>query len=65
MVVELKQAIEQIEKLPIGEQRRLALMLLQEIQWDSSFNKTQDELSSLAEDALSEYHKGKTRGLDF
>jgi hypothetical protein len=64
MVTELKQAIEKIEKLPLKKQRKIGELLLQEIQWESSFESTQDQLSSLAEEALGEYRKGKTRDLD-
>jgi hypothetical protein len=35
------------------------------LKWNRSFEKSQDLLSSLANEALSDFEKGRTRPLDF
>jgi hypothetical protein len=65
MVDELKRAIEKAEKLPKGEQQALANLILSEFEWENSFANSQDKLSSLANEALSEYKKGKSKPLEF
>lgn len=65
MVKELKEAIAKAEQLPESEQQALANLILSEIEWENSFANSQDKLSSLANEALSEYKKGKSKPLGF
>lgn len=64
MISELKKAIEKAEKLSEDKQRIIADLIINEIGWDDSFKQSQDKLSILAEEALEEYKKGKTKPLD-
>ena len=65
MVKELKKAMEKAEQLPEKEQQALASLILSEIEWENSFANFQDKLSSLANEAISEYKKGKSKPLHF
>ena len=60
MTAQLQSAINKIESLPESEQNALALLILQEIQWDKSFEQSQDMLSKMADEALAEFKQGKT-----
>ena len=70
MIATLSQAFHQAAKLPTQEQKILAewmLELLQsETRWDELFAtpRSQDMLSQLADEALEEFHAGKTELLD-
>lgn len=61
MISELKKAIEKAEKLSEDKQRIIADLIINEIGWDDSFKQSSDKLSMLAEEALEEYKKGKTK----
>ena len=65
MVTELKKVISTIEKLKDDEQRQIAKMLADEINWDATLQSSQDKLSNLASDALTEYKEGKTKQTDW
>ncbi|MDQ6757047.1 MAG: hypothetical protein M3004_08930 [Bacteroidota bacterium] len=65
MVTELKEVISTIEKLKDEEQRQIAKMLSDEINWDTSFKNSQDKLSNLAQEALTEYKAGETKQTDW
>ena len=65
MVAELKEVISKVEQLDDEEQKQLAKLLEDEIQWDTTFQKTQDQLSNLAQEALVEYKAGKTKNEDW
>ena len=65
MVMELKNAIEKAERLPEADQQALAQLILSEIEWENSFEDSQEKLSSLAKGALQEYKKGKSKLLEF
>jgi hypothetical protein len=60
-----EKAIKEVSKLPTMEQDIVASIVLNEIKselkWTASFEKSQDFLSSLADEALSDYKKGKTK----
>jgi len=64
----LEQAFAEAAKLPQEEQEALAALLLDELaserRWAESFANSQDELSTLADEALAEFNQGKTRPLD-
>lgn len=61
----LEKALKEVSKLPVAEQDALATILLEEIasehRWTESFSKSQDALTKLAEEALTEYAQGRTR----
>lgn len=63
----LEKALSEVSKLPAPEQDALAAILLEELaseqRWSKSFEKSQDVLAKLAEDALAEYAAGKTKPL--
>jgi hypothetical protein len=63
MTAQLQSAIHQMETLPESEQNALAHLIMQEIEWDKSFEQSQDLLSNLADDAMSEFKAGKTKPL--
>jgi len=65
MIDQLKKAIHQIEKLPENEQIEIANLIQDELSWDATILQSQDELASLAKEALKEYKEGKTSGKDW
>ena len=61
----MKNAVVLIEKLPKQRQLEIAQLILDELQWDESFERSQNELSSLASDALKEYESGNVSDKDW
>lgn len=61
MVTELKKAIEKAEKLSDKEQQVIAQLIVDEISWDQTLKDSENQVSSLAQEALNEYKKGKTK----
>ena len=59
MIAQIKKAIQQIEKLPKNKQEEIALLIQDELSWDSTFEQSQDKLSALAKEAIKEYKSGK------
>ena len=63
----LEKAINKAHSLPIPEQDILASIILDEIDseenWATSFTKSQDLLSTLANEAIAEHAAGKTKPL--
>ena len=63
----LEKALEQVSRLPESEQDALAAIVLQELaserRWSESFEKSQDQLAELTEQALAEYKAGRTKPL--
>lgn len=64
MTTALKNIFEKINTLPVKEQNAIANLLKEELAWQKSYNRSQSQLSSLAAEALEEYHKGKTRPMN-
>ncbi|MEI6594480.1 MAG: hypothetical protein WCO28_02890 [Bacteroidota bacterium] len=60
----LEKAVEQLKKLPSKEQDELAKLIIDEINWEYSLDKSEDKLSYLASEALAEYKNGKTKPLN-
>ncbi|MBZ0295851.1 MAG: hypothetical protein K8L99_25050 [Anaerolineae bacterium] len=64
----LKKAFKEASKLPATEQNALAKWLLEELEaekkWELMFAESEDILDKLADEALAEHKKGKTRPLD-
>lgn len=52
-------------KLSEKQQKVLAELILNEIEWDRSFQVSAQKLSTLANEALADYKSGKTKPLDF
>jgi hypothetical protein len=65
MIDQVKRAIDQIEKLPKERQLEIAQLILDELKWEESFQKSQKELSTLAKEALKEYKSGNTSNKDW
>lgn len=65
MVEELKKAMIKAEGLPEKQQKLIAELILNEIEWDNSFQSSSEKLSILAQEALLEYKAGKTKPMDF
>jgi len=64
----LEKAIAEAAKLTEKEQDALAAWILEELEserrWMKAFAESKDTLAQLAEEALSEYHEGRTKELD-
>ena len=64
----LKDVLAKLDKLSPERQNELAALLLAEMEaderWDSLFAKSQDELETMADEALDEHARGETRPLD-
>lgn len=60
MIEQVKRAIQQIEKLPESKQIEIAKLIQDELSWDATILQSQDQLASLAKEALQEYKEGKT-----
>lgn len=64
----LEKAFAQVEKLPEVEQNALAKWLLNELSfeknWDKAFAESENALEKLADEAVREHKKKKTRSLD-
>jgi hypothetical protein len=65
MVAELKEVISTIEKLKDEDQRQIAKMLSDEINWDVTLQNSQEKLDTLAQEAINEYKTGKTQQTDW
>lgn len=67
MTTLLEEAFAKAAQLPPKEQDALAALLLEEIaaekRWEGLFSQSQDQLASLAEEALGEFREGKTEPL--
>ena len=64
----LDRTITKLKTLSVEQQDAIAMIILEEledeIQWNISFERSQDLLAKLAKEAMSEYHAGKTQELD-
>ena len=64
----LEKAFVKASSLSIADQDTLARSLLDDLAaeelWDDTFADSQDELSTLADEALAEHEAGRTRPLD-
>ena len=61
MLIELKNAIEKLEQLSEKEQQLIAQLIVDEIGWVLTLKNSENQLSSLAQEALDEYKKGETK----
>ncbi len=60
MIEQVKRAFQQIEKLSESKQIEIAKLIQDELSWDATILQSQDQLASLAKEALQEYKEGKT-----
>jgi hypothetical protein len=64
----LKKAFEAASQLPEEEQKALAVAILAEVapesEWDKRFEQSGETLEQLADEALAEFRKGRTKPLD-
>jgi hypothetical protein len=64
----LEQAIIRLKSLPANQQDAIATMILEELEdeqkWNEAFERSPDALAILADQAMAEYHAGKTQNLD-
>jgi hypothetical protein len=64
----LEKAFEKASELPEGEQDDFAAFILEELQaerrWSQAFQRSQDELAKLAQEALDEHRSGTSEKLD-
>lgn len=68
MTESLQRAFDAASQLPADEQEAIAKWILAELEserkWSNLFAASQDQLASLANEALDEHARGKTRELD-
>jgi hypothetical protein len=62
---ELREVMEKIEQLKDDDQKAIAKLLEEELQWNKTFQSSQSQLSNLANEALKEYRHGKTSEKDW
>ncbi|HMJ07812.1 MAG TPA: hypothetical protein VK468_02335 [Pyrinomonadaceae bacterium] len=64
----LEKAFSEASRLSTPMQNMIAERLLEDIhaeaKWDETFNATQDELSKLADEALTDFENSRTRPLE-
>ena len=65
MVTELKEAIKKVELLPEEEQRLIARIIDNEMQWEEVLAISQDQLARLAQEAIEEHQAGRTKQADW
>jgi len=67
MTSSLQAAFEKAAELPPDQQEALAAILLEEMaaerEWQASFDRSQDAMAQLADEALAEHDRGETRDL--
>ena len=65
MIDPIKKAIRKIEKLSKSKQEEMAILIEDELSWDTTFAQSQEKLSILAKEALGEYKDGKAKEQDW
>jgi hypothetical protein len=64
----LEKAFKEVSRLPVVNQNAIAKWLLEELEadkkWELIFAESENVLDKLADEALSEHKKGKTRPLN-
>ena len=64
MTTALKNIVEKINHLSAVEQNAIGGLLAEELAWQKSYDRSQQQLSSIAAEALQEYKKGKTKPMN-
>ena len=65
MVTELKKVITKVEKLSSEEQKQIAKLLDDEINWEVCFENNKEQLKILAQEGIEEHKRGKTQKKDW
>ena len=65
MTDELRRAMTKAEGLSSDRQKLIAELILDEINWDDTFQSSSEKLTALAKEALTDYKAGKTKPMDF
>lgn len=65
MITELRDVMSKVEQLKDEDQRLIAKMLAEEIEWNSTLQNSKSKLNRLAEEAIEEYQSGKTEQADW
>ncbi len=65
MIAELREVILKVEQLKEDEQKRIAKLLDDEIQWENTLQNSQNQLSNLAKEAIQEYKARNTKQEDW
>jgi hypothetical protein len=65
MIAELKEVLEKVGQLNNNEQKSIAKLINEELEWENTLNKTQDKLATLAKEAIQEYQSEKTKREDW
>ena len=55
----LEQAIRKLKLLPKKDQNHFAAMVLDEVVWQETFERTKSQLDKLGKSVLEEIHRGK------
>lgn len=65
MIAELKEVITKVEQLNNEEQKQIAKMPEEEIEWDTTLHNSNEQLIKLAKEALNEHKSGQTQKNDW
>lgn len=65
MIDQVKKVIEKLEKLSSKRQEEIANLIEDELNWDATFDDTQEQLSALAREAIRDYRAGTTDDKDW
>lgn len=65
MITELRDVMSKVEQLKDEDQRLIAKMLAEEIEWNSTLQNSKSKLNRLAEEAIEEQQSGKTEQADW
>lgn len=65
MVTELKEVLQKVEQLDSDEQKQIAKMINDELEWETTLKNSGDKLASLAKEAIQEYQSKKTKKEDW
>ena len=60
----LEQAIKKLKFLPKKDQNRFAEMVLDEVVWQQTFERTKNKLDKLGKSVLEEIHQGKFKSMN-
>ena len=65
MIDQVKKVFKRLEKLSSKRQEEIAALIQEELDWDATFEQTQDQLSAMANEATQEYDAGNTSDKDW
>ena len=65
MIDPVKKVMKRLEELSPTKQEEIAGLIQEELDWDTAFEQTQDQLSGMANEAIKEYKAGNTSNQDW